>query len=53
MPFVLIRMSERAIQKKKMTYNACFINYSNAFDTVRYEPLIDLLKAADVNSNDV
>ena len=29
-----------------------FIDYSKAFDTVRYEPLIDLLKAIDVDSHD-
>ena len=35
-----------------MTY-ACFIDYSKSFDTVRHEPLIDLMKAIDVDSNDV
>ena len=44
-------MSERVIEKQKDIY-ACFIKYSKAFDTVRYEPLIDLLKAIDVDSHD-
>ena len=50
--FVLRRMSERAIEKQKDIY-ACFIDYSKAFDTVRHEPLIDQLKAKDVDSHDV
>ena len=49
---VLRRMSERAIEKQKDIY-ACFIDYSKAFDTVRHESLIDLLKAIDVDSHDV
>ena len=43
---------ERAIDKQKDIY-ACFIDYSKAFDTIRHEPLIDLLKAIDVDSHDV
>ena len=43
-------MSERAIEKQKDIY-VCFIDYSKAFDTVRHEPLIDLLKAIDVDSH--
>ena len=50
--FVLKRMSEIAIEKQKDIY-ACFIDYSKAFDTVRHEPLIDLLNAIDVGSHDV
>ena len=50
--FVLRRMSERAIEKQKDIY-ACVIDYSKAFDTVRHEPLIDRLKAIDVDSPDV
>ena len=50
--FVLRRMSERAIEKQKDIY-ACFIDYSKAFDTVRHEPLIDLLKEIDVDSHHV
>ena len=45
-------MSERAIEKQKDIY-ACFIGYSKAFDTVRHNPLIDLLKAINVESHDV
>ena len=36
-----------------MSHITCFIDYSKAFDTVRHEPLIDLLKAIDVDSHDV
>ena len=50
--FVLRRMSKRAIEKQK-DIHACFIDYSKAFDTVIHEPLIDLLKAIDVDSHDV
>ena len=42
----------RAIEKQKDIY-ACFIDYSKACDTVRHEPLIDLLKSIDVDSHDV
>ena len=49
---VLRRMSEIAIEKQNDIY-ACFIDYSKAFGTVRHEPLIDLLKAIDVDSHDV
>ena len=50
--FVLRVMSERAIEKQKDVY-ACFIDHSKTFDTVRHEPLIDLLKARDMDSHDV
>ena len=50
--FVLRRMSERVIDKQKDIYT-CFIDYSKAFDTVRHEPLIDLLKVIYVDSHDV
>ena len=50
--FVLRRMSERAILKQKYI-NARFFDYSKAFDTVRHEPLINLLKAMDMDSHDV
>ena len=49
--FVLRRMSERVIEKQNDIY-ACLIDYNKAFDTVRHEPLIDLLKAIDVDSHD-
>ena len=45
-------MSERAIEKQKDIYS-CFIDYNKAFGTVRHEPLIDLLKAIDVDSHAV
>ena len=50
--FVLRIMSERAIEKKRGIY-ACCIDYRKAFDTVRHEPLIDLLKAIVVDRHDV
>ena len=40
------------MRSKKDIY-ACFIDYNRAFDTERHEPLIDLLKAIDVDSHDV
>ena len=50
--FLLRRMSERAIGEQKDIY-ACFINYCKAFDSVRHEQLLDILKAIDVESHDV
>ena len=47
-----IFVSERAIENQKGIH-ARFIDYSMEFDTVRHEPLIDLLKAIDVDSHDV
>ena len=46
----VLRMSERAIEKHKDIY-ACFIDYRKEFDTLIHEPLIDLLKAIDVDSH--
>ena len=40
------------MRSKRKLY-ACFIDYSKAFDKVRHEPLIDLLRAIDVDSHDV
>ena len=50
--YVLRRMPERAIEKQKDIY-ACFTDYSKEVDTERHEPLIDRLKAIDVDSHDV
>ena len=50
---VLIRMSDRVIEKKMTFIYACFIDYSKAFDTVKHKPLFDLLKSIDVDSHDV
>ena len=50
---VLRIMSEREQLRSKRTLYACSIDYSKAFDTVRHEPLIDLLKAIDVDSHEV
>ena len=41
--FVLRRLVERMIEKQKDVY-VCFIDYSKAFDTVKHEPLIELLQ---------
>ena len=42
--FVLRRLVERMIEKQKYVY-VCFIDYSKAFDTVKHEPLIELLQS--------
>ena len=45
----LIRMIvERSIEKQKYVY-VCFIDYSNAFDTVKHKLLMDLLQSLDVD----
>ena len=31
----------------------CFIDYSKAFDTVKHEPLIELLQSLDIDPQDV
>ncbi len=50
--FVLRRLVERAIEKQKDVYT-CFIDYSKAFDTVKHEPLIDLLQSLDTDAHDI
>ena len=40
---VLRRLVERSIEKQKDIY-ACFIDFSQAFDTVKHDPLIELLQ---------
>ena len=45
-------LSERAIEKQK-DIDPCFFDYSKPFNTVRHEPLINLLKAIDVDSHGV
>ena len=49
--FVLRRIVERMIEKQKDVY-VCFINYSKAFDTVKHEPLIELLQSLDIDPQD-
>ena len=50
--FVLRRLVERMIEKQKDVY-VCFIDYRKAFDTVKYEPLIELLQSLDIDPQDV
>ena len=45
--FVLRRLVERLIQKQKVVFT-CFIDYSNAFDTVNHASLFDLLSSHDI-----
>ena len=40
------------IGKQKDVY-VCFIDYSKAFDTVKHEPLIELLQSLDIDPQDV
>ena len=37
------------IEKQKYVY-VCFNDYSKAFDTVKHEPLIELLQSLDIDS---
>ena len=50
--FVLRRLVERMIEKQKDVY-VCFIDYSKAFDTMKHEPLIELLQSLDIDPQDV
>ena len=50
--FVLRRLVERMVEKQKDVY-VCFIYYSKAFDTVKHEPLIELLQSLDIDPQDV
>ena len=49
---LLRRLLERMIGKQKDVY-VCFIDYSKAFDTVKHEPLIELLQSLDIDPQDV
>ena len=46
--FVLRRLVERMMEKQKDVY-VFFIDYSKAFDTVKHEPLIELLQSLDID----
>ena len=50
--FVLRRIVERMIEKHKNVYVG-FIDYSQAFDTVKHKPLIELLQSLDIGPQDV
>ena len=50
--FLLRRLVERMIEKQKDVY-VCFIDYSQAFDAVKHEPLIELLQSIDIDPQDV
>ena len=49
--FVLRRLVERMIEKQKDMY-VCFIDYRKAFDTVKHEPLIELLQSLNIDPQD-
>ena len=40
------------IEKQKYVY-VCFIYYSKAFDTVKHEPLIELLQSLNIDPQDI
>ena len=50
--FVLRRLVERSIQKQTDVF-ICFIDYSNAFDTVKHATLFDLLSSLDIEPHDI
>ena len=50
--FVLHRLVESSIQKHKDVFT-CFVDYSNAFDTVNHASLFDLLLSLDIESHDI
>ena len=50
--FVLRRLVKRSIQNQKDVFT-CFIDYSNAFDTVKHASLFDLLSSLDIESHDI
>ena len=47
--YVLRRLVERSIEKQ-ICVHVCFIDYNKAFDTVKYDPLIQLLQYLDVDA---
>ena len=49
--FVLRRLVERSVEKQKDVCT-CFIDYSKAFDTVKYESLVELLQPLDVDKSE-
>ena len=49
--FVLKRLVERSVEKKKDVYTG-FIDYSKAFDTVKYDSVVELLHSLDVDDAD-
>ena len=51
--FELRILVERSIQKQKDGFTLCFIDYSNAFDTVKHASLFDLLSSLDHEYHDI
>ena len=47
---VLRGLVERSVEKQRVVYT-CFIDYSKAFDTVKYESLVELLHSLDVDKS--
>ena len=50
--FILMMLSERSIEMQKDVY-LCFIEYGKAFDGVRHEDLIEILKGTVVDGKDL
>ena len=48
---VLRRLVERSVEKQRDVYT-CFIDYSKAFDTVKHESLVELLKLLDIDKSE-
>ena len=44
-------MVERSIEKQKDVY-VCFMDYGKSFDTVKHEPLIDMLRNLVINDKE-
>ena len=49
--FVLRRLVERSVEKPRDVYT-CFIDYSKAFDTVKYESLVEVLQSLDIDKSE-
>ena len=49
--FVLRRLVERSVEKQRDVYT-CFIDYSKALDTVKYESLVELIQSLDVDKSE-
>ena len=49
--YVLRRLVERSVEKQRDLYT-CSIDYSKAFDTVKYESLVELLQSLDVDKSE-
>ena len=50
--FILRRLVERSVEKQKDDH-VCFMDYSNAFDTVKRKFLVDILQSLDVDQTEL